>query len=165
MVTDKPDNRLSSYGRMGVLLTAMGVLLAVDALANLSLVYKLWPLLVSLLGAGFIGIHLNRPRQEGIYIGLGVFFLGLSLLLLYCSLFSWADLDILWPVFIILLGVSFCFAYAFGKRDPFLLLAGLLLISIAIVFFFVFGLTYKLWWTIFLLAGSSLLIYDRARRS
>ncbi len=155
---------LGSYGRLGLLLTAVGVILAVDTLTSLSFLYKLWPLLVALLGGGFIGICLRRGRREAIYVGLGTFLLGFSALALYCSLTSWAVLATLWPLFVGLLGISFLAGYVFGGRSAVLLLAGLVLVSFAAAFVLVFAVDPGLWWTVFLLAGISFVIFDRARR-
>jgi hypothetical protein len=159
------SSRFSSYSRFGVLLAVIGVALAIDTILNLSVLYKLWPLLLTMLGAGFVGIYVRRARHESIYIGIGVYLIGFSILALYCSFTSWAALASLWPVFIGLLGLSFCFGHFFGRPRPSILLAGLLLISLAAVFFFIFTLSHRLWWTVFVLAGISFLIFDRVRQS
>lgn len=159
----KPAEPLSSYGRLGVLLTLIGAVLAVDALADISFLYKLWPLLVALLGGGFIGIYLRRARREAIYAGIATFLLAFSALALYCSLTSWSALATLWPIFVGMLGISFVAGYLFGRRTPVLLLAGLVLLSLAAVSGLVFTIDPDLWWTAFLLAGISFVVFDRAR--
>jgi hypothetical protein len=68
-------------------------------------------------------------------------------------------------VFIALMGLSFLFGFFFGSRRPILLLAGLLFISLGILFYSLFGLDRRLWWTVFILAGASFLVFDRVRRS
>jgi hypothetical protein len=156
---------LSSYGRLGLLLACIGTLLAVDMIAGLSFLYKLWPLLTVILGVGFIGIYARRSRREAVYIGVGIYLIGFSGLALYCNLTSWRVLADLWPLFIGLMGLSFIFGYLFGSRRPLALLGGLLFISLAAVFFFVFGVNPQLWWTVFILAGISFFTFDRVRRS
>ena len=155
---------ISSYGRLGLLLAFIGTLLAVDTAAGISFLYRLWPLLTAVLGIGFIGIYVQRSRREAAYIGVGVYLIGFSALALYCSLTTWTALADLWPVFVGLMGLSFIFGYFFGSRRPLSLLAGLLSLSLAAVFFFVFGVTPRLWWSVFILAGASLFIFDRVRR-
>ena len=157
--------KLSSFGRLGLLLAFIGVLLAIDTMADISFIYKLWPLAAAALGIGFIGIYIRRARRESIYIGIGVYIVGFSALALYCSLTTWAALATLWPVFIALTGISFVSGYFFGSRRPALLLAGFLFISLAILFYSLFSLNHHLWWSIFILAGVSFLIFDKARRS
>lgn len=156
---------LSSYGRFGILLAIIGGILAVDTMADLTVLYKLWPLLCTILGIGFTGIYLQRSRRESMYIGLGIFFIGFSVLALYCNFTSWTTLAKLWPVFPLLLGVSMVFGFLFGSRHAVLLLNGLLFISLSIVFFLVFSLSYRLWWSVFILSGASFFIFDKARRS
>jgi hypothetical protein len=155
----------SSYSRLGFLLVFIGTILAIDMMTDLTFIYKLWPLLIAALGIGFVGIYIRRSRRESIYIGVGVYAIGFSVLALYCSLTTWTALGILWPVFIGLLGLSFVFSYFLGSCRPVLLLLGLLFISLSILFYFVFGINKKLWWSIFIFAGISFIIFDRMRRS
>ena len=165
MPTEQNAIKLSSYGRLGILLAIIGILLAIDALTDLSFIYRLWPLLSAVLGIGFIGIYIRRARREALYIGIGVYALGFSGLALYCSLTSWASLATLWPAFIFLMGVSFLFAFFFGSRRPLMLLTGLIFISLSILFYSLFGLNQRFWWLVFIFAGVSFLIFDKVRRS
>ena len=159
------EKRLSSYGRLGILLACIGVLLAVDTMADLSFIYKLWPLITTILGIGFIGIYVRRSRRESAYISIGVYIICFSGLALYCSLTTWTALATLWPAFIAFMGLALVFGYYFGSRQPGMLLAGLLFLSLAILFFSIFALNQRLWWSIFILAGSSFLIFDKVRQS
>ncbi len=165
MTTRTVSKQLSSYGRLGVLLTAIGTILAIDVMANVSFLYRLWPILTAILGIGFIGIYARRGRREGAYVGVGVYLIGFSGLALYCSLTTWSRLSALWPMFIGLLGLSIVLGYMFGKRKAGLLLIGLLFISTSAVFFFVFAVSHELWWTVFILTGASLFFFDKARRT
>ena len=155
---------LSSYGRLGILLTGIGVILAVDATAHLSVLYKLWPLLCTILGIGFFGIYQQRARRESSYIIVGTYIAGFSILGLYCNFTTWSNLADLWPAFIALLGIAMVTGYLFGNRQPGLLLSGLLFFSIAVVFYLVFSFNHQLWWSVFILVGASFVISDRARR-
>lgn len=165
MANEQPSVKLSSYGRLGILLALIGTIMAVDTMAELAFIYKLWPLIITVLGIGFIGICIRRSRRESVYMGIGVYIIGFSGLALYCSLTTWTALATLWPVFIALMGAAFVFGYFFGTRKPVLLLAGLLFISLAVLFYSLFSLDQRLWWSIFILAGVSFFIFDRARRS
>jgi uncharacterized membrane protein HdeD (DUF308 family) len=114
-------------------------------------------------GVGFIGLYLKRARLESLYLGTGIYLLGISALALYCSFTSWRAISDLWPLFITLMGISFCSGYLSGRRSPTLLLAGLLLISLSLTFFFVFSVSGKLWWSIFVLLGGSFLIFEKVK--
>lgn len=165
MKVQHKENRLSSYGRLGVLLAIIGVILGIDAVSNISIAYKLWPLLSITFGIGFIGIYARRDRNEAMYIGVGVYLIEFGGLALYCNLNTWSSLTTLWPLFIGFMGISILFSHFFGGRRPSTLLIGLLLISTAAVFFFVFELSPHYWWTSCILAGTSFLIFDKMRRS
>jgi hypothetical protein len=46
--------------RLGFLLIVIGVLLALDTFLNLAVVYKLWPVLVGMIGVGLIAYQNMR---------------------------------------------------------------------------------------------------------
>jgi len=157
------NQRLSGYTRFGALLVIIGLLLAIDSFFKLSLVYKLWPVLITIIGVGFIGIFRLRYRKEALYIGIGIYLIGFSVLALYCNFTTWTALSDLWPVFIAILGLSLIGAFMFGLRQRMHLLLGLLLVSLSAVFFFVFAIDTGLWWTAFIFTGISILIAELSK--
>jgi hypothetical protein len=166
MTANKPRKKtISSYGRFGIMLAGIGAILAIDTMADLSVLYKLWPVLCTILGIGFIGIYLQRSRREASYMGIGLFIIGFSGLAIYCNFTSWSVLATCWPAFIVLMGIAMISGFIFGNRRPPILLTGLLFISLGVVFFMVFSLNHRLWWSIFIFAGCSFLIFDRVRRT
>jgi hypothetical protein len=156
-------HHVGRYTRFGILLGVVGIVLGIDMMAQLYVLYKLWPMLLTLLGTGFIGIYLRRGRAEAAYVAVGVYIIGFSALALYCNFTAWSRLSFLWPVFVGLMGVSFVSAFGTGARKPLLLLSGLLFLSLGVVFYIVFELSSQLWWTVFILAGISFFIFDRVR--
>ena len=166
MTAQKQSKRvMSSYGRLGILLAVIGVVLAVDATAHLSFLYKLWPLLCTILGGGFFGIYSQRGRREASYIIVGTYIIGFSILALYCNFTSWSTLSSLWPAFIAILGISMISGFFFGNRQPGMLFSGLLFLSLATVFYLVFSFNHRLWWSVFILVGGSFVISDKVRRA
>jgi hypothetical protein len=157
------SEKMTSYGRFAILLIVIGVLLGIDAFWNLSFIYKLWPLIITMLGIGFIGIFKTRDRKEALYLSVGIYLLGFSFLALWCDFTTWYALKALWPLFITFLGLSFLFAHIYGGKKRAWLLIGLLLISLSAVLYFVFTVNPALWWSVFVLAGASVLISERAR--
>jgi len=157
------NKKLTSYGRFAILLFVIGVLFGIDSLFHLSFVYKLWPLIITMLGIGFIGIFKTRDRKEAKYLTVGIYLICFSGLALWCDFTHWGSLKTLWPLFIAFLGIAVTFAYALCRKKYLWLLIGLLLISTAVVFFFVFSISGELWWTVFLLAGLSVWIAERDR--
>jgi hypothetical protein len=151
----------SSYGRFAVLLLVIGALLGIDSVWHLSFIYKLWPLIITMLGIGFLGIFKTRNRKEALYFTVGIYLICFSGLALYCDFTSWGALKSLWPFFITFLGIAMTLGYVFCQKKNIWLLIGLLLLSTSIVFFFVFSISSDLWWTVFLLAGASVWIAER----
>lgn len=157
------NQRLTSHGRFGIILVIIGLLLAADSILKLSLIHKLWPVLITIIGIGFIGIFRQRARKEPLYLGTGIYLVGFSLLALYCNFTSWSSLATLWPLFITILGVALIGSFIFCRHRRMQLLLGLLLISLSAVFFFIFTLDSRLWWTGFILAGLSILAAELAK--
>ncbi len=157
--------RMSSYGRLGVLLMAMGAFLAMDTLLSEPVIFKLWPILLLLLGTGFVGIYRHRGRRETAYLASGLYALCFAVLALYCNFTSWGQLYWLWPLFIAFLGFGLCAGYVAGQRIPALLLTGLLLLAVAITFICVVTVGPMTWWTSLVGVGVSFIGFDLARRS
>jgi len=153
--------KLSSYGRFAILLFVIGGLFAIDSWFHLSFIYKLWPLIITMLGIGFIGIFKTRDRKEALYLAVGIYLICFSGLALFCDFTHWGVLKTLWPIFISFLGIAITFSYVLCQKRAAWLLAGLLLISTSAVFFLVFSVSKDLWWSVFLLAGMSVWIAER----
>jgi hypothetical protein len=153
----------TSYGRLAILLFIIGALLGIDSVLHLSFVYKLWPLVITMLGIGFIGIFKTRDRKEALYLTVGIYLVCFSGLALWCDFTHWGSLKMLWPLFVAFLGIAVTGAYLFCRKKRTWLLIGLLLISTSVVFFLVFSISQDLWWTVFLLAGLSVWIAERDR--
>jgi hypothetical protein len=149
------SHSLSAHGRVAILLLFIGILYAVDMLAGWSVVTKLWPLLVIMLGTGLIGIYLHRDRRSAIFLASGIYLLCFAFLAFYFNFTSWSNIVYLWPLFIAFLGVS-------RRHRRVAMLTGLLFISCALVFFFVFTIDSGYWWIVFVLAGLSVLAAERA---
>jgi hypothetical protein len=155
--------KLSSYGRFAILLMIVGCLLAIDSIFHLAFVPRLWPLLITVMGIGFIGIFATRGRREALYLTTGINIVCFSGLALWCVFTSWGSLATLWPLFVTFMGIALVCDYFLCQKKKLWLLVGLLLISSSVVFFFVFSISADLWWTVFLLAGVSIWISERAK--
>jgi hypothetical protein len=153
-----------TYHRIAFMLIVIGALFGADAYYNLHVVYKLWPLVVTILGIGFVGIFYRRERRDSGFLTLGLYLIFFSGLALFLNFTTWRDLAQLWP-FIGFLGVGLVAGHFLCRRNRWLLLPGLLLISLSAAFFFVFTIDPGFWWSIFVLVGISILIGERARVS
>jgi hypothetical protein len=149
--------------RLAVLLLVVGALFALDASLNLSVVYKFWPVLVATMAVGLMGIFLKGNARLPMFLAAGVYLLCFSGLALFCNFTSWTAMADLWPLFIAFLGAAFVALFCFQRSRPVCLLAGLLLVSVSVVFFLTLNVSGRLWWTSFLLAGLSILVTEAAK--
>lgn len=147
--------------RLGLLLIVIGILLALDAFFELSVVYELWPLLITMTGGGLIAIYLKGNARVPMFLVVGVYLLCFSFLALYCNFTSWAAMANLWPLFITFLGAVFLALFFFQEKRHGYLLAGLLLASISLVFCVNLALGSDWWWTVFVFAGLSILVAEQ----
>lgn len=151
-----------SIRRLAYLFIAIGLLVAVDSYLELFFVYKLWPLLVAMVGMGLIGIFVKGNARVPTFLVSGVYLVCFSGLALYCSFTSWAEIALLWPLFITFLGIVFLALFFFQENRRVYILLGLLLISLSVVFFLTQTLGANWWWTVLVLAGLSILFAEKA---
>ena len=147
--------------RLGLLLIVIGVLLALDTFLDLAVVYRLWPVLVAMVGVGLIGIFFKGQSRVPVFLVAGVYLLCFSGLALFCNFTSWAAMANLWPLFITFLGAVFVALFFFHEKRRTYLLTGLLLVSLSAVFLVTQTLGADWWWTILILAGLSILAAEQ----
>jgi len=147
-----------TYQRIAILLIFVGAMFGVDSFLHLSFVYKLWPLLMTILGIGFIGIYSKQKASGMLYWAVGEYFLCFSALALYCNFTSWRNMGNLWPLFIGFFGAVFVTGFFIERQRRFFLLFGLMLISLSVYLLLVFSIGSQYWWSIFLLVGVSILL-------
>lgn len=147
-----------TYQRIAILLIIIGGMFAIDSYLHLSFIYKLWPLIMAIMGSGFIGIYSKQKDGGMLFLAVGEYLLFFSALALYCNFTSWRNMGNLWPLFIGFLGIVFITCFFAGKRRYLFLFFGLMLISLSIYFLLVFSIGSQLWWSIFVLLGISILL-------
>ncbi|MFC1587248.1 hypothetical protein ACFL54_02965 [Planctomycetota bacterium] len=152
-----------THTRLAILLIVIGLLFAADSLLGVSFAYKLWPLLIFMLGTGLVGIYLKRKAKGALYLAGGEYFILFSGLAFYCNFTSWQNLKHLWPIFVGFLGLVFITLFLFYRKKRFLLFLGLLLLSLSIFFLLIFSLGTQFWWIIFMLAGLSILVSGKSK--
>lgn len=148
----------TTYKRLAYILIIIGILLALDSYIGTSVFLNLWPLLVLMLGIGFIGIYSKGKRRGFTYLVIGIYMILFTLLALYCNFTSWALLAIYWPIFITFLGIVFIAIFIYKKTSRVTLFLGLILIFLSLYFFIIFSIGNNAWWTIFMLVGLSILL-------
>jgi len=144
--------------RLAVFLLLLGMLFSIDTIIGYSFVYKLWPIVILNLGIGFIGIFIKRNAREALYLVVGEYLVLFSFLAFYCNFTSWRILSHLWPLFVTFLGCSLITHFIVHRQRRLVLFLGLLLVALSLSLYLVFSVGGHYWWTIFILAGLSILI-------
>jgi hypothetical protein len=136
-----------------------GIALTLENFHVISGVTRLWPVFLSLLGAGFILLYVARSKKDPALIWIGSFWCYVSLLFLYCSYTDWSKMARLWPWFFCIVGASFLATYVVSKKGIF---AGLALsfLMLFIIFYLIFSVSLRLWPVSLIIFGMSLLIVN-----
>lgn len=116
-----------------------------------------WPVLLLILGMGFVLLFFERKKEPIIWIG--SFLLFISIFFYYLNFTSWKSLAHLWPVFLGVIGLSFLATAIFTRKRIFAYLA-ILFITIFLALYLVFTISLKLWPMSLFIFGISLLIID-----
>ncbi len=153
----------TNFIRLGIVLILLGLLFAAEHHFRIRILYRFWPLILTIWGCGFLKIYFRRERREASFLGLGLFVIFFSIFNLYFAFFGWEALTRLWPALIGLLGITFLCLFLFHRSKRIFLLIGMFLGSLCVIFFLVFYLSGDLWWTTFVLAGLSILAVGRSR--
>ena len=144
--------------RLAIYFILIGLFFSIDYFIGISIVYKLWPILILNLGIGFIGIFIKRNSREVLYLSVGVYLILFSFLALYCNFTTWRNLAHLWPLFIMFFGCSLITQFFFHNKKRFVLFLGLLLSFLSIFFILVFSVNGQYWWSIIIFVGLSILL-------
>ena len=147
-----------THKRLAVYFILIGMFFSIDYFTGISVVYKLWPLLIFNLGVGFIGIFVNRNYRDVLYLWFGEYLILFSFLALYCNFTSWRLLAHIWPLFVMFFGIALITQYFFRSKNRVVLFLGLLLTFLSVFLFLIFSVSSQFWWVIFILIGLSILL-------
>ena len=154
---------MRSKGSIGLLATLLIIAGTVVTLENFGLmkgVSKHWPVLLVILGIGFSILYYNGGRQNQAIIWFATFWASNGLFFYYLTFTSWSRLATEWPVFLLILGISFL-AIAWHYRKKIYFLSAVSFISLFLIFFLIFKISANLWPLSLLFLGTDLLIINR----
>ncbi len=134
----------SSINVLAAVFVIAGVILTLENAGVVSGIARLWPLLLVVLGIGFLGLFNQKGRNDLVLAWLGTFFVGLGTLFGYLNYAGWVHITTLWPVFLALVGGSFAVLSFFSSNRVFVWSA-VLFVSLFIVFHLVFSVSLSLW--------------------
>ncbi|MBN2275331.1 MAG: hypothetical protein JXR41_05990 [Bacteroidales bacterium] len=149
----------SSIVFLSVILILAGAIITTENFSIISGVSRHWPLLLLILGCGFIILFFQQQHQDLAMIWLGSFIATLGLFFYYLNFTGWKRLGHDWPVFLGIVGLSFLLVSVFRRKMVYWLSA-LSFITLFLIFFLVFTISSKFWPLSLLLLGVDLLLID-----
>lgn len=148
----------------GVILIVLGIAFLL-AQFNVIRSDQVWPLFILAPGVGFWAMYFyskDRQSQAGLLIP-GTITSLIGLLFFYLNFSDWSQMEFLWPVFPLIVGVAFyVFYFASGKnsKDRGILVPATILTAVGILFLMIARFSYKLW-PIILIAVGILMLFGR----
>ena len=146
----------------GIALITIGVIFLLPNFTDLSL-RDLWPVLMLGPGILFFVSYLSDRKSYGLLMP-GTILTTYGLLFLFCTLFGWYWLEVLWPVYLIAPGVGFILMYYLGKKETGLLVPGAVLTLLGLIFLLNTAEVGYLWPVVIILAGVALIVKSRLKR-
>jgi hypothetical protein len=141
------------------LLILIGVLVTLENFQLIGTVSAHWPLLLIVLGLGFLMLFYQRQRSDAVLLWLGSFLTILALFCYYLNFTSWVRLARLWPIFLGIVGLSFLALGLDTRRRLYLYFAGSF-IALFVILMLVFTVSTRLWPMSFVVFGVSLLVLE-----
>lgn len=149
-----------SIGPLAVLLIVAGLVVTLENIGMVQGISKHWPVLPIILGIGFSILFLSGQWQEHAVIWFATFFSTCGLLFYYLNFSSWSRLATQWPLFLLIIGMSF-FSVAWYFRKKVYFFSAVSFISLFLIFFLVFNISVRLWPLSLLLLGIDLLLINQ----
>ncbi len=134
----------SSINVLAAVFVIAGVILTLETTGVVTGIARFWPLLIIILGIGFLGLFNQKGRNDLVLAWLGTFSIGLGTLFGYLNHAGWLRISRLWPIFLALVGVSFTVLSFFSPNRAFAWSA-VLFLSLFVVFYLVFSVSLSLW--------------------
>jgi len=147
------------------ILIVIGMIFLLDSLEIIAGISKMWPIFVFLLGLGFLMLFYpeKNKKRNALQLGIATGLILLSILFFYLNFTAWVKLAKLWPIFLIIVGLSIGICYFTLKRVIFLY-TGLILIMLGIVFYLVFAISTRLWPVSLILVGLSFIFLEDVKK-
>ncbi len=151
--------RFKQFDIVAIILILCTPLLLLETFGVTRGMYKIWPVFPLVFGIGSVLIAFRTENRFPIMGGIGSFLILCSLFFFYLNLTSWSELATLWPVFVILLGLSFIISSVLNQSLVVRIL-GIATSLIGIAFTFIFTISYSFWPLAIALAGILIIIIN-----
>jgi hypothetical protein len=151
----------------GILLLLLGAYLLASQFYEVPGIEHLWPVFLVLGGISLFSEFL-RNRQEGVLIPATILaLLGVFFFLFTLNYYPWEDMDILWPVFILIPGVAFLVMFLACRRWGVFIPAFILLATgggfLASTTGYVTWINVAKWWPSVIIIAGILLLWGALR--
>jgi len=124
----------------------------------------LWPAFILAPGLGFLALYLasdNREKTAGLLIP-GVITTLIAIFFFVLNYAGWENMETLWPMFPLFVGISF---YAFylgsGRSDRGILIPANILLLVGVVFLALSSYSYKFWPIVLIALGLLMIFFGR----
>jgi cytochrome bd-type quinol oxidase subunit 2 len=127
---------------------------------------KTWPLFILAPGIGFWALFFsakNRQKQAGLLIP-AIITTGLALFFIYLNCTDWSQMQYLWPLFPLIVGIAFYATYFADKKSKGLLVPATILLVVAI-FFLIFARTSYSLWPLLMVAGGIIILFSGPQKT
>ena len=143
------------------LLILIGVLITLENFQLVGAVSAHWPLLLIVLGIGFLMLFYQRQRSDAVLLWLGSFLTILAVFCYYLNFTAWSNLTWLWPFFLGIVGLSFLTLGIDTRKPLYLYFAGVF-IALFVILMLVFSVSVRLWPMTFVVFGLSLSVLEHS---
>jgi len=151
--------RFKQFDIVAIVLISCTPLLLLETFGVTKGMYKIWPIFPFVFGLGSVLVALRPENRFPLMTGIGSFLILCSLFFFYLNLTSWSELATLWPVFVILLGLSLIISSYINKSNI-VRVSGIGTSLLGISFTFIFTISYSFWPLSIALAGILILIIN-----
>lgn len=152
-----------SIGFLALILILAGIVVTLENFSLLNGISLHWPLLPIVTGIGFVILYFNRNRSDTFLNWLGTFMISNGILFYYLNFTTWNRLATEWPLFFLVLGISFLTATILDRKKVYLYSA-IGFITLFLIFYLVFSISARLWPLSLFLLGIDLLLIDHFNR-
>lgn len=151
--------KLKQFDIFAILLICCTPILLLETFGVTKGIYKIWPIFPFVFGLGSVLVAIKTQNRFPLMAGIGSFLMLSSLFFFYLNFTSWTELATLWPVFIILIGLTFIISSLFNKQTIVRIL-GIGTSLLGISFAFIFTISYSFWPVAIALVGILILIIN-----
>ncbi|MBW2972600.1 hypothetical protein KY359_06190 [Candidatus Woesearchaeota archaeon] len=148
--------KTTSFNILAVILIVLGTIFLLENFDIIHGAWLLWPILPLIMGIGFCMLFF-KTRKDLVLLGMGIFTGLNSLFFFYLNFTHWALLTHLWPVFIVIIGITFLVCFILSRKRVLLYLS-VILMALGASFIVIFVISTMLWPVTLVLAGVSFII-------